>query len=148
MQRFNLIAMAGLNPRDLSSGERQRLILAAISLLKPQLLLLDEPTQGLDAYNKEDLGQFLRQMQAEGVAILMVSHDVEFVAEYSDKIIFIADGSLLCSGNKHDMLSSSLFYSPQVSKVFRGWAERIVTLEQAQELLQHILELSKETRLG
>ncbi|MDD2509974.1 MAG: ABC transporter ATP-binding protein [Syntrophomonas sp.] len=139
LQRFGLSQLAKLNPRDLSSGERQRVALAAVMAANPRILLLDEPTRGLDSRHKEELGRFLQQMQAEGVAILMVSHDVEFVAEYAGKVIFIADGSLLCSGSKYDMLSSSTFYSPQVSKLFRGIAQGIVTLKQAQKLLQRIL---------
>jgi energy-coupling factor transport system ATP-binding protein len=139
LQRFGLCRLAQLNPRDLSSGERQKVALAAVLASEPRVLLLDEPTRGLDYRHKEELGRILLEMQAEGTAILMVSHDVEFVAEYAAKVIFIADGSLLCSGSKYDMLSSSTFYSPQVTKVFRGIAQGIVTLEQAQELLQRIL---------
>ena len=72
------------HPYDLSGGEQQRLALAKVLLLRPKLLLMDEPTKGMDAEYKEELGNILKKLQAHGMTIFIISHDVEFVAEYAD----------------------------------------------------------------
>ncbi len=74
------------HPYDLSGGEQQRAALAKMLLLNPDILLLDEPTKGLDAEFKQIFGQIFRTLQASGVAILMVSHDIEFCAKYADRL--------------------------------------------------------------
>lgn len=73
------------HPYDLSGGEQQRLALGKIMLLKPKILLLDEPTKGLDNHFKQELADILKRLQAHGVTILMVSHDLEFCAQYADR---------------------------------------------------------------
>ena len=72
------------HPYDLSGGEQQRLALAKVLLLRPKILLMDEPTKGMDAEYKEELGGILKKLQSHGMTIFMISHDVEFVAEYAD----------------------------------------------------------------
>lgn len=69
------------HPYDLSGGEQQRLALAKVLLLRPQILLMDEPTKGMDAEYKEELGKILKKLQQHGMTVFMISHDVEFVAE-------------------------------------------------------------------
>lgn len=143
MTRLKLTSYAETNPRDLSTGERQRVALASVLVSKPKLLLLDEPTRGLDYLLKEELGKILLQLRAAGTTILTITHDVEFAAEYADKIILMADGTIISQGSKYEMLSDSTFYSPQISKLFNGIVNGIVTFDQGQEVLSKIMELNK-----
>ena len=103
---------AAANPRDLSTGQRQRVALASVLVSRPQLLLLDEPTRGLDYVLKRELGNILKELQAEGTAILVVTHDVEFAAEFADEIALMDQGSIIArETNSHAVQFT--FYSPK-----------------------------------
>ncbi len=86
------------NPYDLSGGEQQRLALGKILLLKPKILLLDEPTKGLDPFFKRTLAGILRKLVENDVTIFMVSHDIEFCAEYADQCAMFFDGDIVSVG--------------------------------------------------
>ncbi|MDS1029250.1 energy-coupling factor transporter ATPase [Bacillota bacterium LX-D] len=135
LERLHLMDHLQTNPRDLSSGERQRVALATVLVAKPKLLLLDEPTRGLDYQLKEELGKILWKLQSQGMAILMITHDVEFAAEYATDIILMAEGSFVAQGSKYDILTDSTFYSPQISKLFHNIVEKVVTLKQGEKIL-------------
>lgn len=128
-----------MNPRDLSTGQRQRAALASVLLSRPKLLLLDEPTRGLDYVLKEQLGAILKHIQARGTAILVITHDVEFAAEFADEIALMDQGGIIAQGDKYSMLSNSTFYSPQTSKLFNNIADGIVTMEQGLKMLKRIM---------
>ncbi|SHI50297.1 energy-coupling factor transport system ATP-binding protein [Dethiosulfatibacter aminovorans DSM 17477] len=134
------------NPRDLSAGERQRVALASVLVTRPKLLLLDEPTRGLDYELKENLGEILLKLKDEGTAILMIAHDVEFAAEYSDDIILMDDGSIVEKGSKYDLLSNSTFYSPQISRLFHNYRDKVITVKQGEDVLSK-LEMRKHKRM-
>ena len=85
--RLGLQDYLDCNPRDLSTGQRQRVALASILLSKPKILLLDEPTRGMDYNLKAELGEILKEFVQTGVTILLVSHDSEFIAEYADEVV-------------------------------------------------------------
>lgn len=135
LERLGLVKYRKANPRDLSSGERQRVALASVIVARPRLLLLDEPTRGLDCRLKRELGCFLAALASEGVAVVMVTHDVEFAAEYAWRVVIISDGRVICDGPKHEVLGSSLFYSPQMTRLFRGFDEGVLTVEEGMERL-------------
>ena len=97
------------HPYDLSGGEQQRAALAKILLLNPDVLLLDEPTKGLDAEFKQVFGQILRTLQASGVAILMVSHDIEFCAKYADRCALFFDGNIVTESTPKTFFSGNSF---------------------------------------
>lgn len=139
LQRLQLTSYAETNPRDLSSGERQRVALASVLVARPQVLLLDEPTRGLDYRLKAELGDILLQLQAEGKAVLVVTHDVEFAAEYAESIVLMAEGTIIAGGSKYEMLTRSTFYSPQISKLFNNLVDDVVTLEQGREILTRLM---------
>ena len=80
------------HPYDLSGGEQQRLALAKVLLLRPRILLMDEPTKGMDAEYKEEIGRILNKLKQHGLTIFMISHDVEFVAEYADRVGLFFEG--------------------------------------------------------
>ncbi len=135
LSKLGIEKFANSNPRDLSTGERQRVALASVLVTKPRLLLLDEPTRGLDYQLKENLGEILLNLRDEGTTILMIAHDVEFAAEYSDDIILMDDGGIVEKGSKYELLSNSTFYSPQISRLFHNYRRNIVTLKQGEEVL-------------
>jgi energy-coupling factor transport system ATP-binding protein len=114
-------------PRDLSTGERQRVALAAILIAGPRVLLLDEPTRGLDYVSKEKLLGILKHMRAQGVTILMASHDVELVAQSATRILLIGNGEIVADGAPRAVMNDSLVFAPQVNKALRD--ERFLTVQ-------------------
>jgi energy-coupling factor transporter ATP-binding protein EcfA2 len=117
---LGLAHLAEAYPRALSGGEAQRAALAAILVGGPRLLLLDEPTRGLDYQAKEALARLLRELCAQGVAVVMATHDVELAAACADRIALLGDGELVVDGPAHTVLGESLLLSPQIAKLFPG----------------------------
>jgi energy-coupling factor transport system ATP-binding protein len=117
LDRLDLGWAAERHPRDLSGGERQRAALATILAGQPQMLVLDEPTRGMDPWQKRELIGILRSIQAEGVAIIMATHDVEMVAGAADRIALLGDGSVVVDGTPAEVLADSLTFSTQLNKV-------------------------------
>ena len=116
------------NPADLSGGELQKCALAKIMLGAPSILLLDEPTKGLDALSKEQLSAFLREKTKEGLTIVMVTHDVEFAAETADRCMLAFDGNLLSSGTPKTFFSKNRFYTTAASRMSKGFMDDAVTV--------------------
>lgn len=123
---MELLATLGLDrlvqsyPRDLSTGERERVALASIFVVHPLLLLLDEPTRGLDYANKEKLLATLKHWQQEGKAIVVVTHDVEWVARAADRVLLMAEGEVVVDAPVREALSESAIFSTQINKLFAG----------------------------
>jgi energy-coupling factor transport system ATP-binding protein len=105
-------------PRDLSTGQRQRTALASVLVTRPQVLLLDEPTRGLDYAAKATLVSILKRWQAQGTAIIMVTHDVELVAPCADRVALMAEGQVVIDGPVRQVLSESIIFSSQINKLF------------------------------
>jgi energy-coupling factor transporter ATP-binding protein EcfA2 len=105
------------HPRDLSEGQRLALVLAIQLAARPRVLLLDEPTRGLDYAAKRRLAAALSRHAAEGGAVLLSSHDVEFVAESATRVLVMADGELVADGGVRDVLVASPTFAPQVAKI-------------------------------
>jgi energy-coupling factor transport system ATP-binding protein len=123
-------------PRDLSGGERQRVALAAVMVTRPDMLLLDEPTRGMDFRLKEELGKFLAAMTASGTTVVMVTHDVEFASEYATRIILMYAGAVACDGSPVEVLGKSFFYAPQAGKLCRGLYPGVITASGAAEKIR------------
>jgi energy-coupling factor transport system ATP-binding protein len=123
---MELLAALGLDrlaqsyPRDLSTGERERVALASIFVARPALLLLDEPTRGLDYASKERLRATLKQWQQEAKAIVVVTHDVEWVACAADRVLLMAEGEIVVDAPVREALSESAIFSTQINKLFAG----------------------------
>ena len=115
------------HPYDLSGGEQQRLALAKVLLLRPKILLMDEPTKGMDAEYKEELGSILKKLQAHGMAIFMISHDVEFVAEYADTTGLFFEGNIVTSKKTRDFFAGNNFYTTAANRMARGLFPEAVT---------------------
>ena len=130
--RRKVIAFCGLetllasHPYDLSGGEQQRLALAK--------LLLDEPTKGLDAAFKKQLGQLLRQLCAEGRTILLASHDIEFCAAYADACALLFDGSCSASAAPRAFFSQHFFYTTAANRIARAYCPQAILCEEVAQL--------------
>lgn len=123
LRELGLASVAGAYPRDLSVGQRQRVALGAVTITQPRLLLLDEPTRGLDGDTKEDLVAIWRRWLAQGMSLLLVTHDVELAATIADRVVVLSQGEVLAEGTATDILGASPLFAPQIAKLFpgRGW---------------------------
>ena len=117
-----------------SGGEVQRAALAKVLLCEPRLLLLDEPTKGLDAFFKDKLARLLRSLTARGTTVLMVSHDVEFCASYADWCALFFDGNVVTTNPPRQFFASNSFYTTAANRISRGFFENVVTVEEVVEL--------------
>ncbi|MGQ9627639.1 MAG: ABC transporter ATP-binding protein [Anaerolineae bacterium] len=120
-------------PRDLSVGERQRVALAAILASEPELILLDEPTRGLDYRKKDALAAFLKAQKEAGKTVLMSTHDVELVARCADRVIILGEGQVVAEGPTREVMAGSMVFSSQVSKLFGD--AHLLTVEEVLERL-------------
>jgi energy-coupling factor transport system ATP-binding protein len=120
LQRLGLADKEGAYPRDLSAGERQRVALGAVTVTRPGALLLDEPTRGLDYAAKRTLVELLRGWRDEGMAILLVTHDVELAATAADRVLLMSQGQIIAAGDPAQVLGSSPLFAPQVARLFPG----------------------------
>jgi energy-coupling factor transport system ATP-binding protein len=132
LDTLGLTEYANHYPRDLSVGERQRVALASILVAEPQVLLLDEPTRGLDYQQKASLVAFLQRERARGRTIIMATHDVELVANCADRVILLGDGQVVVDGPTRQVMSESLVFASQINKLFRDPA--LLTVEDALNL--------------
>jgi len=148
IKKFKLEKYRDCNPRDLSTGERQRVALASVLVSKPRLLLLDEPTRGLDYQLKEELGSLLTRLNREGTAVVMVTHDVAFAAEYASDIILMFDGGIIDQGSKYEVLQHSTFYSPQIGRLFNNIADDVLTVDEGKKALLELRKLPKSEVLS
>jgi ABC-type multidrug transport system ATPase subunit len=105
------------HPRDLSEGQRLALALSLVLAADPPLLLLDEPTRGLDYTAKRALGHLLRTQAEHGRTVLVATHDVEFTAQVADEVMVVADGEVVSSGPVREVVAESPSFAPQVTKV-------------------------------
>ena len=119
--------LLGSHPYDLSGGEQQRAALAKVLLLDPEIILLDEPTKGLDGFYKKKLAQILKGLTAEGKTILMVSHDIEFCAEYGDTCALFFHGSVVTSAPAREFFAGNSFYTTTANRMARKWYPDAVT---------------------
>lgn len=117
------------HPYDLSGGEQQRLALAKVLLLRPKILLMDEPTKGIDNHYKKELGEILRKLSEHGVTILMISHDVEFCAQYADRTGLFFQGNVVTSEESKKFFAGNNFYTTAANCMARNYFPNAVTVE-------------------
>ena len=123
------------HPYDLSGGEVQKCALCKILLSKPDVLLLDEPTKGIDAYGKENLMKILKEIKSQGVTIVTVTHDVEFAACVADRCGLFFDGEVLSSSSPRKFFSANDFYTTAASRISRDRFQNAVTVEDVLSLI-------------
>ena len=117
------------HPYDLSGGEQQRAALAKVLLLDPEILLMDEPTKGLDAEFKQVFAEILSVLLRRGVTIVMVSHDVEFCARYAHRCALFFDGNIVTEGTPRIFFSGNSFYTTSANRMARGLLPEAITAE-------------------
>lgn len=117
------------HPYDLSGGEQQRAALAKVLLLEPQILLLDEPTKGMDAEFKQIFAGILKSLLKKGVTIVMVSHDIEFCASYADRCALFFDGGIVTDAKPRQFFSGNSFYTTAANRMARHLIPEAVTAE-------------------
>ncbi|MCJ7714005.1 energy-coupling factor ABC transporter ATP-binding protein [Candidatus Bathyarchaeota archaeon] len=142
------------SPFLLSGGERKRVALASVLAWNPKTLILDEPTIGQDHRQKENLRQFIIQMQTQKKTVVIVTHDVEFVAECNPRVLLMKDGTIAADGNGKEILSNleiltqSSIVLPQIAKIFHilsssDLPKNVIDLYEAKSILSKILEKRK-----
>ena len=124
-----LDALLDRHPYDLSGGEQQRAALAKVLLTRPDILLLDEPTRGLDAAFKAELAELLKNLLTQGVTVVLVSHDVEFCAAYAQRCALFFDGSIASDGAPREFFALNRFYTTAANRMARGRLPEAVTAE-------------------
>jgi energy-coupling factor transport system ATP-binding protein len=120
LREWRLDSLRRAHPRDLSAGERQRAALAAMLAGRPSVILLDEPTRGMDYETKELLIANLRCRCREGCTVILASHDVELVGSCAQRVVLLADGAVVADGPAREVLTESVTFSTQVNKLFGG----------------------------
>jgi energy-coupling factor transport system ATP-binding protein len=155
---LNLLGLAQYrktSPFMLSGGERKRVALASVLAWDPKILILDEPTIGQDYQQKEKLRQFILQMKTQEKTIIMVTHDVEFVAECNPRVLLMREGKIIADGEAKniltnpDILSAASIVPPQIAQIFLELSDQlpnltlprtVIDLYEAREILLKILE--------
>ena len=117
LERFDLMQYRYQYPRFLSGGEKQRVALASILVAQPQVIILDEPTRGMEYRLKAELMKFLDQYRIDGRAVILVTQDVEIAAEFSDRVVLLSEGKIVVDGPKREVLSRALLFSPQINRL-------------------------------
>lgn len=134
-----------MHPYDLSGGEQQRVALAKVLLLDPEIILLDEPTKGIDSHFKEKLAGILKKLTAGGATIIAVSHDIEFCSKYGDRCAMFFDGSIVTTNTPNKFFSGNSFYTTAVNRMSRHIFENAVTLKDVITLcLKNLTEQTEE----
>jgi energy-coupling factor transport system ATP-binding protein len=143
------------SPFMLSGGERKRVALASVLAWDPQILVLDEPTIGQDHQQKENLRQFIMQLQTQGKTIVIVTHDVEFVAECNPRVVLMREGKIVADGEGRNILTDpqvleqSSIVLPQIAQVFKqlnvsGLPKNVIDIYEAKRLLLKMLEKTQQ----
>jgi energy-coupling factor transport system ATP-binding protein len=146
------------SPFMLSGGERKRVALASVLAWDPQILILDEPTIGQDYQQKEKLRQFIVQMQTQGKTVVIVTHDVEFVAECSPRVVLMKEGKIVADGEGKEILTNlealaqSSIVLPQIAQIFRqltplGLPKNIIDIYEAKDMLLRTWREGENERL-
>lgn len=125
------------HPYDLSGGEQQRLALAKVLLLRPKILLMDEPTKGMDGEYKEELGKILKKLQSHGMTIFMISHDIEFVAEYADRAGLFFEGNIVTENDVKSFFAGNNFYTTAANRMARQYFPYAITGKDVVACLQN-----------
>ncbi|SMB82927.1 energy-coupling factor transport system ATP-binding protein [Desulfonispora thiosulfatigenes DSM 11270] len=124
---FDLQNLFSKHPYDLSGGQQQKLAIACVLLNNPDILLLDEPTKGLDPISKVNFMQILNKLRQKGLTIIMSTHDVEFTAGYATKCALLFNGEISFSGSPTDFFSSNYYYTTAINRAIRDYLPTALT---------------------
>ena len=130
VERLHLEPFMEKHPYDLSGGQQQMVALAKVLLTKPSVLLLDEPTKGVDQIRKKELGNLLSALNEEGVTIVLASHDLDFCAAYAKRVGMVFDGVMTSIGDRHAFFQEQYFYTTTCLKICREVYEGMIVEEE------------------
>ena len=130
IEALELGALLDRDPGDLSGGEQQRAAMAKLLAANPDVLLLDEPTKGMDAIFKQRFGRMLQRLTENGVAVVLVSHDVEFCAQFAHRAGLLFDGQLLSAGETRKFFTGNHFYTTAANRMARQWLPEALLCEE------------------
>lgn len=133
-QQLEITHLLDRHPYDLSGGEQQRAAIGKVLLLEPRLLLLDEPTKGIDAWSKRQLGNLLKDLRGQGITLLMVTHDVEFAAEVSDRCGLFFNHEITSVDTPEEFFCNNNYYTTAANRISRQQYENAITCEEVIEL--------------
>ena len=133
---FDISMLLDRHPYDLSGGEQQLVALALVLAADPKLLLLDEPTKGLDAYRKKNLAEILSKLKNSGITVVTVTHDVEFAAMCADRCALFFKGSVAAMGDVHSFFNCNNFYTTYVCRMSRGICDGPVNVGELSDIFR------------
>lgn len=134
---FDISGLLDKHPYDLSGGEQQLVGLAKVLSTNPKLLLMDEPTKGLDAHTKSIIIDVMNVLKQKGVTIVCVTHDIEFAAKCADRCALLFRGEMTSIGTTNDFFGSMKYYTTAVNKMTKGLSENIITVEQLVDTIKN-----------
>lgn len=134
MAQTGVTDLAERHPYDLSGGEKQKVALAKVLLTRPKIVLLDEPTKGLDAYAKRQFAEVMAKLKADGKTVVVVTHDVEFAAVVADRCAMFFDGKIVSVADKYAFFAENRYYTTAFARITRENFADAVTFERAVEL--------------
>ncbi len=134
VSRLGIEKLLDRHPYDLSGGEQQKCAIAKMLLTKPEILLLDEPTKGLDVRSKAELRKILCELRSEGMTVVIVTHDVEFAAEAADRCALMFDGEFISEDTPEKFFADNSFYTTAANRISRGYYDGAVTSEAVAQL--------------
>ena len=126
-EKLQLQNLLSRHPYDLSGGEQQRAALAKVLLTKPDILLLDEPTKGLDCSFKKELAEIIKKLNLEGITVIAVSHDIEFCAQYADFCTLLFCGQAVSTAESGEFFAGNSFYTTAANRIARTYFPKAVT---------------------
>ena len=129
-EKLDLSEKLDAHPYDLSGGEMQRAAIGKLLLQKAEILLMDEPTKGLDAYLKKTFAKLTEQLKEQGISILMVTHDLDFAASYADRCALLFDGQLISEDEPHAFFSGNRFYTTTAGLIGGDRIAQVITCEE------------------
>lgn len=132
---FDISGLMDRHPYDISGGEQQLVALALVLITDPKIILLDEPTKGLDVYRKKNLAEILKKLKASGITIVTVTHDVEFAAMCADRCALFFKGSIASEGDVHSFFVNNNFYTTYTCRMSRGICDGPVTVDEILETI-------------
>lgn len=133
-KRLGITDVLSRHPFDLSGGEQQKAALAKLLILKPKILLLDEPTKGIDVHGRAQFAKILESLKGDGVTVVTVTHDAEFAAAYSDRCAFLFGGEIMSADEPNTFFSGNTFYTTAANRITKGYFDNAVLCEDAVEL--------------
>jgi len=140
LERTGLLRVRKQHPYDLSGGQQQRLAFAKILLYEPDIILLDEPTKGIDPFFCKKMGEWLEELKNMGKTIVIVSHDVEFCALFADKCGLIFDRNIESYTDSHSFFAGNIFFTTDTNRIMSDFFKDCVTCDEAVEAIHRCLE--------